>query len=135
MRRIRPPLEVIVKIGGEGGSIALLGVRDRQGGWYFCLDRDERTLADFLPDDFDPALLRSRSGWVASWEEALARLDRYPWYRLYPIALHAEFRERILAAVADRAAKDRFANADRIAKTWERADRDTRRGGGDPGRG
>lgn len=134
MRRIRPSLEVIVEIGGEGGSIALLGVRDRQGGWHFCLDRDESSLADFLPDDFDPALLRSRSGWVTSWEEALARLDRYPWHRLYPIALHAEFRERILAAVADRAAKESRERAADIAETWEQAGRDTRWGGGDPGR-
>ena len=122
---------MIVRIGGEGGSIALLGVRDTQGGWHYCLGRDERSLADFLPDDFDPALLRSRSGWVASWEEALARLDRSPWYRLYPVALHAEFRERILAAVADCAAKESRERAADIAETWEWADRDTRWGGSD----
>jgi len=135
MRRTKAPLEVIVEIGGEGGSIALLGVRDTAGGWHFRLDRDESTLADFLPDDLDPASLRGRTGWVASWEEALGLLDRYPWHRLYPLGLHPEFRDRIFAAVAERAAKEDRETAMHIARAWERDDLHPRRGRRDPGAG
>ncbi|MCZ7650323.1 MAG: hypothetical protein M5U13_03800 [Thermoanaerobaculia bacterium] len=132
MRRVDSPLEVIVEIGGEGGSIALLGVRDTAGGWHFRLDRDESTLAELLPDELDPASLCGRSGWVASWEEALVLLDRYPWHRLYPLGLHLEFRERILAAVAARAAAEERETAAYIAHSWERADLLARGGGNDP---
>ena len=42
--------------------------------------------------------------WVASWEEGLQLLDRYPWARLHPVAVHPEFVERVRVAVEERLA-------------------------------
>ena len=51
------------------------------------MECDETTLADFLVDGDQIGAddLRSRSGVVASLEDAFRLLDRYPWHRLHPI--------------------------------------------------
>jgi hypothetical protein len=92
--------EVIVEVGSAGGSIALLGVR--RG--------DESALADDLDeDDFDLLdRLVSQSEWVRGWEAGLALLDAYPWAQLSPIAVHGEFRELVMAAIAERARRLRY---------------------------
>jgi hypothetical protein len=39
---------------------------------------------------------------AASWEQALEMLDRYPWVRLYPLEIHADFRQFFRDAVRKR---------------------------------
>ena len=101
--------EVIVEVGSAGGSIALLGVR-RGEEWFLCRRNDESALADDLDeDDFDLLdRLVSQSEWVRGWEAGLALLDAYPWAQLSPIAVHSEFRELVMAAIAERARRLRY---------------------------
>ena len=101
--------EVIVEVGSAGGSIALLGVR-RGDEWFLSRHNDESALADDL-DDEDSDLrdrLVSQSEWVRGWEAGLALLDAYPWAQLSPIAVHVEFRELVMAAIAERARRLRY---------------------------
>jgi hypothetical protein len=101
--------EVIVEVGSAGGSIALLGVR-RGEEWFLCRRNDESALADDLAEEDRDLLDRlvSQSEWVRGWEAGLALLDEYPWAQLTPIAVHPEFRDLTLAAIAARARRLRY---------------------------
>ena len=88
--------KTIVEIGGEGGSIRLQGRRGAAGAWQFRLGTNEAALYDMLGEEPPPP---KEVPWVSSWDEALALLDRYPWPLLYPLQVHAEFKEAVFAAI------------------------------------
>jgi hypothetical protein len=90
--------EVVVEVGAEGGSIALIGTR-RDRGWTFS-----RSVNDWTPELIDEEPIFHKSAEVDSWEAALRLLDKYPWETLYPLKVHPEFRARIWIAVQERLA-------------------------------
>lgn len=85
----RGKVEVILSVAAEGGSITLYGVRSARG-WAF-----ERCISDQTPTLLDEPALQHDSGTVHSWDTALELLDRYPWHRLSPRAVHPEFRSQL----------------------------------------
>ena len=91
----------VVKVGGEGGALALLGRKDRRGGWRFCLESDERTLLAFT-DEFSAGELFHQSAEVDTLEAGLRLLDAHPWTLLYPLSVHPEFGGMVWAAVLER---------------------------------
>lgn len=88
--------ELIVEVGGEGGSIKLLGTRVPNG-WRF------RTYAYDCVGEYEG---RDESDWVDSWEAALALFDKYPWHKLYPLFVHPEFQKLLWIAVRESFAFD-----------------------------
>jgi hypothetical protein len=92
--------EVVVEVGTEGGSIALIGKRHGRG-WTFS-----RSVNDWTPELIDEEPIFHRSAEVASWEAALRLLDKYPWQTLYPSKVHPEFRARVWTALEERLAGD-----------------------------
>jgi aerobic carbon-monoxide dehydrogenase large subunit len=92
-------IEIILELGAEGGSIALYGLRTERG-WSF-----RRELIDSTSELIDEPRLENASDVVDSWEAALELLDQYPWPMLYPISIHPEFRQKIWAALQNRAHK------------------------------
>jgi len=99
-------MEIILKIGGEGGSLTLIGKKVSGDSWRFRMERDERTIKQFLSEDdlegISDADFNEKSGWVDSFSRALDLLSRYPWLMLYPLKVHPEFREPLLAEVERR---------------------------------
>jgi len=95
-------IETILEIAGEGGSIKLQGLRGVDGTWQFRVTKNEAALWDFLDEDpdgaADPSEPKKLPPW-ASWDYALDQLNFYPWPRLSPIQVHAEFADRVLEAV------------------------------------
>ena len=66
-----------------------------------------------------PSLEIARVG--GRWEEALRLMDRYPWARLHPVAVHPEFVERVRVAVEERLAGERQRRSvERERRVWER---------------
>jgi hypothetical protein len=60
--------------------------------WRFRAMRDETALYDLLnEEDREGLTFRDASDWVDSFETALARLDRYPWHKIYPLQVHPDF--------------------------------------------
>jgi hypothetical protein len=106
------PNEVIVKVGGEGGSVALYGLRSKTG-WLFSLGLIDPATA--FPGK-TPA--KGETKVVSSWPEALQLLDQYPWHRLYPVLVHPEFRADTLNAYI---ARDAISDGDqsRYRHKWE----------------
>lgn len=90
MTPVAKPIETILRVGAEGGSITLQG-RMVDADWQFRLAREERLL------DEDA---HGQSNWIDTWPDALMALDRYPWARLYPLDVHPLFADRVRAGVA-----------------------------------
>jgi hypothetical protein len=111
-------VEVILKIGGEGGSLTIEGVKAAHG-WRFRAIRNEYALMDFLRGE-DGFEFWSGSGWVDSFDRALALFDRYPWHRLYPLQVHSDFKARIWAAVQERYDKDRDGDPAHLERSSDR---------------
>lgn len=97
--------QVIVEVGGEGGSITLFGIRFHDG-WRFRVERAESALLAMLDEDDDIKLPEYR--WVKTWSNALKQFDTYPWPHLYPLAVHPEFRNKVLKALQIREKKGAF---------------------------
>lgn len=96
--------ETILEVGGEGGSIVLSRERDAGGAWKFRMGSEESAAYDMLSDEdragLGPAV--AEPGVVHSFPEGLALLDTYPWFRLFPLQVHPEYRDAILDAVKER---------------------------------
>ncbi|HYU46197.1 MAG TPA: hypothetical protein VEK84_08480 [Terriglobales bacterium] len=88
--------EVILELGAEGGSLTLFGTRSEHSWVYRTYTIDQ------TPTLVDEQESRHWSDWVDSWEGALALLDKYPWTKLVPLAVHAEFRQQVWGAVQTR---------------------------------
>lgn len=88
--------ETLLEVGAEGGSVAIYGMRTPSG-WLFSEE-----VIDQTPELIDEEAILYRSGLLDTWDAALQRLDRYPWYRLYPLQVHPEFRDAIFEAVVSR---------------------------------
>ena len=89
--------EVILDAGCEGGGITLYGQRNGRG-WLFS-----RHLVDHIAwmSDEGP-WIENDSEVVSTWAAALKLLDKYEFNHLYAIAVHPEFRARVLKAVLSR---------------------------------
>jgi hypothetical protein len=90
--------EVILEIGGEGGSIALLRERDTDGNWTFMMFTNEVIFEDELGKN---ASTGTRT--ADTFSEAVSLLDHYPWPELHPLTLHPRYAERVLQIVRERA--------------------------------
>jgi hypothetical protein len=112
--------EVIVSVGAEGGSITLFGLKDLQNNWKFARGVDDQTPTLLTREDGGGPAINHESGWVSTWPEAMALLDRYPWAMLSGREVHPEFRERVWVEVNQRLqAKD--AHSDSARERWARA--------------
>ena len=98
--------EVVLEVGGEGGSLTLVRRRTTDEDWQFRIERDETALYDLLSDEDRSGIeFSSQSEYVRSFEEALNMLDRYPWPKLYPLEVHPEYLDTVLAQVRQRSGK------------------------------
>jgi hypothetical protein len=88
--------EVIIKLGAEGGSVVLYGFRTERG-WSFAMEVTELQVTDD-----DDEWVQNRPSVVDTWEAALKLLDKYPWFKLYPISVHPEFRQQVWDALQER---------------------------------
>ena len=113
--------QVIVRVGGEGGVMKLCGRRTSRRTWQFRVVVDCGTLLD-LDDSLSPDEVRQETGWVDSWSAALGLLDKHPWTRLRPVAIHNEFASKVMAAV--KARLDRSKDIDHITNWQLVAERD-----------
>jgi hypothetical protein len=111
--------EIILEVEAEGGTLALFGSKNDVGEWEFWTGTDEAAFFDLLneEDRHDLGSPVSTSESVASLPEALALLDKYPWFRLVPLEVHPDFRDAILIEVQKRGTQDdvdRFSRISRI---------------------
>jgi hypothetical protein len=94
--------EIILKIGADGGDLTLYGDRTAKG-WLFSLSVYD--CSPLMLDEGGPAIQHT-SSCVTSWADAIVLLDKYPWAKLYPLAVHADFRKQVWSEVKSRLCHD-----------------------------
>jgi hypothetical protein len=95
--------EIVLEVGAEGGSLAVFGERIAEGKWRFRVVRDEISFRELLSDeDLEGLVLFELGDYVPSFQDALKLLDRYPWFRLYPLVVHPNFLDLVLSGVKKR---------------------------------
>lgn len=96
--------EIILEVGAEGGMLTLFGTKDATNAWKFWTETDETPTYELL-DEEDRDSLGShvhKSEFATTLSEGLALLDKYPWFRLFPLQVHPEFGDAILFEVQKR---------------------------------
>ncbi len=96
--------ELVLEIGGEGGSIKLERERSKSGDWVFRVKTDESGIADLHSEEDRAGIgsLVSETPSVHSFQEAISSLDKYPWFKLVPLYVHPDFLAPVLFAVKER---------------------------------
>jgi hypothetical protein len=100
--------EVILEIAGEGGGITIVGRQNADGsGREFA----KKTASDnwLLLEEGEtpnPEYKEPPLEWVGSWHEVIALIDQYPWAMLFPLEIHPEFKEDVLAEATLRLSND-----------------------------
>jgi len=92
--------ELVLKIGAAGGSLSVWSVNAKDGTRSFLVKQDETTLKELMTkEDASGISFKSKSGSLQSFTDALAVLGCYPWHLLYPLFVHQDFIDPVLAAV------------------------------------
>lgn len=87
--------QTILSLGAEMGSLTLLGTQT-EGRWTFIIEVCDYSM-ELLDEGGDSVTQHTTH--VGTIEEAFEFMDRYRWYLLYPLAVHADFRAEIWRAV------------------------------------
>lgn len=113
-------IEVVLQVGTEGGSITLY--RDLSGeAPRFLLATNEVAMWDLLSDEDGPAPPPAPPRAVGSTlAEALEALDRYRWFRLFPMTVHPELAAEIEAGVLARGGERALARWRERLSRWAR---------------
>ena len=107
------PNEVVFHVAGEGGSIALYGLR-ADSGWLFSFNFIDSSTA--LPSKTSTM---SHTNVVSEWQGALELLADRAWHMLKPLCVHPEFREDIFNALVARELVPGGGGKSRHRQRWE----------------
>jgi hypothetical protein len=91
--------QTILEVGGQGGSIRLVGVEE-SAAWRFRVVADAPGFSALR--DGDQRHVPAERSWVTTWGGALSQFDSYPWTNLYPLEVHPAFRSKVAAAMKTR---------------------------------
>jgi hypothetical protein len=104
--------QTIFEVGADGGSLSIRRTKRADGEWQFAVFRNEETLWNLLHEqDREGLTFSEESADMDSFAAALKLLDHYAWHGLYPITLHADYAEIVMAEVARR-------DGDRGVRRW-----------------
>ena len=92
--------QTILLVGAEGGSLSIKGYTNQEGIWTFVIARNETTIQDLLEDISDEEARSEIT--LENWQEALLKMDKYPWAKLYPREVHDKFKLAVWEAVKER---------------------------------
>ena len=92
--------ELILKIGGAGGSLTVWLLNAKDGTRSFVVKVNETILEGIMEEeDANGLSFKSETEPLLSFADALVALRHYPWHQLSPRFVHQDFREPVLAAV------------------------------------
>jgi hypothetical protein len=113
--------EPLLECGSALSSFVLWGHRRADDSWEFQTVATDWAACLRDPQAAGSPPTRIESPWVWSWSEAMDLLDQRPWENLIAGAVHAEFAEEVLCAVARRLIGRRDERAWLLRERWTRA--------------
>ena len=122
-----PPLTgaVILEVGAEGGSIALLGNRDEKGEWYlFWLRTNEAAAIGALSEEDRAGIDRDSvtDAMSQTVSQAMVLLSEYEWFALQPLQVRPEFRKLIQSEVCTQGGPSEAMRWSGYFREWEAAE-------------
>ena len=114
------PAKVLLEVGAEGGSMAILGTMDPGAVRRFRFRAVDESL-DKLDDGERDAVIEHESGWLDSWDAVWAALNEYPWLHLSPTVVAPEVAEAVWAKVLAHPVSDPHGNGPRQIAKWRSA--------------
>ena len=93
-----PGREIVLQVGAEGGSLTIVRYHVSGEKWQFAFIRDESTLADFLGEEDQEDLLEALDS-IATFEGAIALMNKYPWLDLYPLVVNPEYANEVMEII------------------------------------
>jgi hypothetical protein len=105
-----PGREIVLQVGAEGGSLTIVRYHVSGEKWQFAIIRDESILVDFLGKEDNEDLFEALDS-IATFEDAIALMNKYPWPNLYPLVVHPEYANRVMEIIersGNPRAKDRW---------------------------
>jgi hypothetical protein len=96
--------ETVFEVGAEGGTLAIVRERTRHGIWEYQSRLNESTIIELLPESElgNRDDLIQESAFMDTFEDALIRLGKYPWFSFTPLKVHPEFADIVLREVRKR---------------------------------
>ena len=95
----------VLRVGGEGGDITLLGQDNGDDVWKYKLTTDETTLMGILSEeDAEGVDFTSTSPVAEDWESIIELLGKkYPhWMNMHPLECHSLFRKKVWRLLSER---------------------------------
>lgn len=92
-------VQKILTIGGSGGEITLYCYHSETT--YYWLETSEVASYDMLDEAEKQGIedwIQQRSNHVVGWELGIGLMERYPWWRLYPVYINPAYKEQVLEA-------------------------------------
>lgn len=87
--------EVILKLGGEGETLSLIGTRGSDGLRKYHIQTNSAALTELLSESDDLPPPSNSLVKVSTWKKACDLLEQYPnWYKLHHIKSHPDFSSR-----------------------------------------
>lgn len=93
-----PIVRAILIVGSVGGSIKM--VQEEDGRCRFRVFMSDESLT-FLDTQEGGNVISRDSGWLDTWQAAIASFSKWPWTMLSPKYVHPEFSDRVMAAFAE----------------------------------
>lgn len=95
--------EVILKLGGEGETLSLIGTRGSDGLRKYHIQTNSAALTELLSESDDLPPPSNSLVKVSTWKKACDLLEQYPnWYKLHHIKSHPDFSSRIYKLITSK---------------------------------
>ena len=93
-----PGREIVLQVGAEGRTLTIVRYHVSGEKWQFAFIRDESTLADFLGEEDQEDLFEALDS-IATFEGAIALMNKYPWLDLYPRVVYPEYANEMMEII------------------------------------
>jgi len=114
-----PNVKPVLIVAGEGGGINM--VREEGGQGRFRVFMADQT-PTFLDDsNGGGSTVRRDSGWLPTWEVAIAYFSRWPWPMLVPRKVDPQFADSVLTALTQVAQERNLTICSYRIQDWRKA--------------
>ncbi len=114
-----PDVKPVLIVAGEGGGIRM--VQEEGGQRRFRVFMADQTPTFLDNSDGGGPALHKDSGWLPTWEAAIAYFSKWPWPMLVPRKVDPQFADRVLTALTQVAQEKNLTIRSHRMQDWREA--------------